>query len=226
MILSTFFSHVNNAFRGSDDDAPTSGNDYDLWLNTTNRKIAEWAGDSKNTWQSLFEIRSIGTVSSGTQTYSLDDDFVSPADKLYVTVNSQDIDFMIVKPEERDRFSSAVYISGRDPQNITFVDTIDSNSQIVGGTIYLAARFVPGELTAAGDTIPVDDPYWLVMAVASELAFNDLTYSDKAPDLNAKANDLYAGMVSTNRRGSNNNPRIAQTNVSRIKGPTSERFYN
>lgn len=224
MIVTNLFAQINSAYRGSDDDAPAVGTtDHTLWLATTNRKISEWARDGKNTWQSLFEIREQGTISVGTQDYDFDSDISVPADSVVVTTTTnQNIEYTICKPQERKRFLRAVYISGRDPQVLTFQDTIKANDQIVGGTIKVAGYWVPDDLTGVNDTIPVDDPYWLVYAVASELAFNDLTYSDKAPDLNAKANNLYSGMVSDNRRGTNNNPRMARTNVNRIPGTRNE----
>lgn len=225
MIISQLFTHANYAFRGNDDEAPASGTtDWTMWLSVTNRLIAEFTGDDKNTWQSMFDIREAGTVAAGTQTYDLDSQIRVPADKVIVTTTvangSHDIQYRIVKPQERDRYPRSVYISGSDPQKLTFSDTITSTSAIVGGTIKVAAYYIEDDLTTANDTILVDDPYWLVYALAAQLAFNDLTYESKYPDLLGKANDLYAGMVSANRRGSNNNPRVVRTNVQRITGPT------
>lgn len=223
MNVTTFFTQVNSAYRGSDDDAPTTGTDFTLWLATTNRKINEWASDSNNQWASLFANTALATpVAAGTQTYNLGSTLIVPADRVYVVNGTNTYYYTICKPQERDRFSNSVYIAGSNPQKLTFVDTISATSPIVGGTTYVAGYFMPADLTAAADTIPVDDPYWLVNAVASELAFNDITYSDKAPDLNAKANNLYSGMVAANRRGTSNNPRTARTSVNRIINTSSE----
>lgn len=224
MEVSTLFTQINTAYRGSDDDAPAAGTtDYTLWLATINRKISEWASDGKNTWQSLFDIRTIGTISAGTQTYDLDADIILPADNVIVTTtNGHDIEYTICKPQERKRYLNAVYISGHNPQVLTFVDSILSSNQIVGGSLKIAGYYTPEDITSLTDTVPVDDAYWLVYSVASELAFNDLTYESKAADLTAKANNLYAGIVSNNRRGTNNNPRIARTNVNRIPGTRNE----
>lgn len=293
MILSTLFEQINNSYRGSDDDVPLAGTaDYTNWINTTNRKISEWAGDSKNTWQSLFyidapnelgtvattgtttltgtstyfldynvgdkvtvdgeTIRTIATITSntvltvtvafsntvtantythttiiktGVQTYSLHRNFQSPSDKVIITdTDDNEISFMIGKPQERERYTPEVYISGMNPQTITFVDTINAtyNTNWIGGVLQAPGYYAPNDLTDEDDTIPVDDPYWLVYTVASELAFNDLTYESKAVDLNSKANNLYSGMISNNRRGTNNYPRIARTNVNRIRGTMNE----
>lgn len=291
MLVSTLFDQINGAYRGSDDDAPTTGTDYTLWLNTINRKISEWAGDDKNVWKSLFKyekpnepgtvattgtttltgtntyftdyqvgdtvlvsgetVRTIATITSdtvltvtvafsntassmtfthatiiadGVQSYSIHRNFMYPSDKAFVSTATQDIEYMIGKPQERSRYTNEVYISGANPQTLTFYDTISTtqNDQLIGGTLKVPGYYAPDDVTALTDIVPVDDPYWLVYAVASELAFNDLTYEDKAIDLNAKANNLYSGMVSMNRRGSNNTPRVARTNVERIRDTRGE----
>jgi len=293
MILTELFSQVNNTYRGADDDVPVEGTaDYTNWLNTTNRKIAEWATDSKNTWLSNFSyekpnepgtvattatttltgtstyftdynegdtilvdgetVRTIDVITSdtvltvtvafsntasaktfthqtiiqdGVQSYSMPRSYMGPSDQVFiVTTSNGTVEYVIGKPQERDRFLHEVYLSSRNPQLVTFQDTISttSNSQLIGGELKMPGYYKPADMVDSTDIIPVDDPYWLVYAVASELAFNDLTYEDKAPDLNSKANNLYSGMVSDNRRGTNNYPRIARTNVNRIPGTRNE----
>lgn len=223
MIVTSLFTQINAAFRGSDDDAPTTGTDFALWLATANRKQAEWAGDTKNNWESLFAVDTVAsTVAAGTQVYNLGATFLAPSDRVTVTVGSQLYYYSICKPQERDRWSNSVYISSSNPKKLTFVDTISASSPIVGGTITLGGYHLPSDLADGSSTVLVDDPYWLVYAVAAELAFNDITYSDKAPDLYNKANSLYKQMASNNRRGSSNNPRTARTNVNRILSPSSE----
>jgi hypothetical protein len=156
-------------------------------------------------------------IATGIQSYSLHRSLLAPSDQAIVTTTNQTLYYQLGKPQERDRFTREVYISGRDPQTITFYDTIASTDQSVGGTLIVPGYYIPADYTSASDVITVDDPYWLVYAVASELAFNDLTYESKYVDLNNKANNLYNQMVITNRRGTSNYPRIARTNVNRIR---------
>jgi hypothetical protein len=212
-------TQINYAYRGTDDDVPAVGtDDYDLWLATINRKKSEWAGDTKHTWDSMFEIRSITPVLAGTQSYDLDDDFTSPSDTIIVTSGGKDYEYTVVKPQERESGKQQVYISGNAPKVLNFVDTIEATNPIVGGTIKVAGYYEPADVTGDSDDILVDDPYWIVYSVASELAFNDLTYESKTPALNAKANAVYAGMVSNNNRGTSTYPRRVRTNVNRIPG--------
>jgi hypothetical protein len=223
MLVSTLFTQVNTAYRGSDDDAPTSGTDFNLWLATANRKQNEWATDSVNNWQSLWSTDTLAPViAAGTQTYNLPATFVAPSDRVTVTNGTNITYFTVIKPEEAPNTSGCVYISGSNPQKLTFVDTIATGNALVGGTITVPGYHTLADFTLGTDTVLVDNPYWLVYAVAAELAFNDITYSDKSPDLNAKANNLYQQMARNNRRGTNNNPRVTRTNVSRILGPQSE----
>lgn len=285
MILSELFTQINIAFRGSDDDVPVDGTpDYDLWLGTTNRKIAEWGRDSKNVWESNFSynspnepgtvatsgtttltgtgtyftdyevgdtivvsgetVRTIDTITSDTsltvtvafsntaslktftrqaiisssQSYSVHRNLLVPSDRVVIE-STQNYEYIISKPQERSRYNNEVYFSGRNPQLITFTDTIVDGA--VGGSLKIPGYYLPNDVSESTDIIPVDDPYWVVYAVASELAFNDLTYEDKYVDLNTKANNLYSQMVTANRRGTNNYPRVLRTNVARIPGTSS-----
>jgi len=284
MIVTTLFTQINGAYRGTDDDAPASGTpDFTLWLATANRKISEWATDDKSTWGSNFyysepsepgtvattattaltgtstnftdyrvgdkitvsgeTVRTIATIPSatsltvtvafsstttsatfthrsiiatGVQSYNLHRNFNYPSDKTLVSTTAQNYEYVLGEPQQRERFQNEVYISGMNPQVITFQTAIASTDPIVGGTLIVPGYFLPPDLTSTSDVVPVPDPYWLVYAVASELSFNDQSYSDKSPDLNAKANNLYSQMVSKNRRGTSENPRTVPTSVSRI----------
>jgi hypothetical protein len=222
MILSTFFDQVNSSYRGTDDDAPAAGTpDYDVWLLTTNRKIHEYATDSNHLWQCLFDPdRTIAPViSAGLQTYNLSTDFFAPSDVIIVTTTGgQDIEYTVVAPEDRGTVFRSVYVSSDNPQTLTFYDDIVTGSEIIGGTIKVPGYYIPADLTTATDVIPVSNPYWLVYAVAAELAFNELTYESKTADLEGKANNLWNVMVAKNRRGTAGNPRKVRYQVTRIPG--------
>jgi hypothetical protein len=82
MNITSLFTQVNSAYRGSDDDPPTSGTDFNLWLATANRKQYEWASDAKNVWLSNFSYEkpnepgtaatAATTTLTGTSTYFTD----------------------------------------------------------------------------------------------------------------------------------------------------------
>jgi hypothetical protein len=63
----------------------------------------------------------------------------------------------------RDEYTDAVYLAGSD---LVFVDEIAADSQLVGGTISVPGYYMPDDLVDFTDTVPVDDPNWLALAVA------------------------------------------------------------
>jgi hypothetical protein len=284
MIVSEAMTQINMAYRGSDDDVPVAGTeDYTLWLGTINRKLSEWASDSKHTWSSIFRAyfdepgtvattgtatltgtstkfldyqvgdivsvdgetdRTIATITSDTvltvtlaftntasglsfyrktivktavTIYNLHRQFISPGSPALLVDSLGNItEKNIAKPQDLDISSTDMFIYGLNPQTISFVDDPDTGQ--VGCQLIVPGYFMPYPLVNATDIIPIDDPYWIVYAVASELAFNDLTYEAKTPALNAKANNLYHTMINNNRRGTKLNPRTVGVNVTRIPG--------
>jgi hypothetical protein len=223
MDLELLINNINDAYRGEEDVPAVGTTEYDYWLRVINRKQREWAKDVKQKWASLFEVRSLTpVVTSGTQSYNLPTDFLKPADQLWVNYNTtQRIYFTLKNPQYRARYGN-VFISGRNPKKLTFVDTVDTYANILGKTISMPGYFMPVDLASGTDLVSVDDPDWLVYAAASELAFNDITYEDKYIDLNTKANSLYIQMVQTNRTTSPSNPRTVPTNTGRRIGHTPD----
>lgn len=147
-------------------------------------------------------------IASGDQSYSVHRDFLYPSDKVVITdTNSKTHDYTVIKPQERSSLTREVYLHGLNPYTLTFTSTIGSAEDIVGGTLSIPGFYLPADVSAATDLIPVDDPNWAVMATAAEYAFNDVVYEEKAPDLNDKANALFSAMLAKNRAGTFGNPR-------------------
>jgi len=221
MLVSALFTRINNVLRGIDDETPSEGSaDANYWLDVINRKKDEFALDPLENWSSCFELRDlVAPVAASTQVYNLATDFIRPSDDVYVTTtDDQRIDFNLLKPQLRDFVANPVFISGINPQTLTFVDDITATSQLVGGTITVGGYFKPADYTLFSETVEIPDPNWLAMAVAAEIAFNDVSYEDKSADLNAKANALYMAMKAANRRSTITHPRTIPTSVKRIRG--------
>lgn len=285
MLISEFLTRVNYALRGTDDDAPTVGDEEaDYWISLLNRKKDELFQDPRLRFASAFHetapnevgtvatsatttltgtdtkftdylvgdtilvdgetSRIIATITSdtsltvtvafsntasgktfthtsviddGDQTYNLHRSFIYPSDQVYVTKTDGNREYIdLIKPQERDTNSQKVFISGLNPQSLTFTSTISSTDNLVGGTLTAPGFYLPDDISEATDELPIDDPNWAVMAVASEVAFNDVVYESKAPDLTAKANSLYQAMTMKNRAGTFKNSRKVATNVYRI----------
>lgn len=210
---------MNYALRGTDDDAPNSGTaEWNYWISLLNIKKNEIFQDPRN-WSHIYEVRSIGTISASTApSFDLDDDFISPSDSVYVVdTSSNRHDFTLIKPEERSTLTQNVFIAGMNPQVLYFANQITATQTIVSGTLYMPGYWMPSDITANTQTVPLPDPNWGVFAVASEIAFSDITYEDKAETLNAKANNLYMLMTKKNRKGTHKNPRTTPYLVRRIK---------
>jgi hypothetical protein len=222
VLTSEFLVEVNDALRGTDDDAPTFGDDEaNYWVRILNRKKRELYEDVTQTWANTFDgTRTLGTISaSATPTFDTEDDFLAPSDKVYVvTTEDQVVEYNVIKPQERLRFRREVYIAGMDPQVLYFSKEINEDENIVGGTLFLPGYYMPDDITAATDTLPFLSPDWAVLAVAAEVAGNDIVYEDKEANLTTKANNLYTLMVRKNRRGTYGNPRTTPTVVNRIRG--------
>jgi hypothetical protein len=224
VLVSAFLSKVNYALRGTDDDAPSFGSEEaNYWVSLLNTKKDELYRDVTKNWSSAYDVRSLGTITaSATPTYDIDttnSDFLAASDRVYVVkTDTRRVYFDIIHPEERETTNQHVFIAGNNPQTLYFANEIKASDSIVGGTLYLPGYYLPADVTDATDDVPLPDPNWGVTAVAAELAFADITYEDRAPTLNDKANYLYNLMVKNNRRGTYKNPRITPTVVKRIRG--------
>jgi hypothetical protein len=219
MLVSAFMTGVNDALRGTDDNAPTANStDWDYWLRILNRKKNELYSDVTKSWHNTFEVREIGTVSASEEpSFDLDDDFLGASDYFYIITTAGDrVEYNLVKPQERSRLHREGYIAGMNPEALFITNEISATEDIVGGAVHLPGYWLPADLTRATDTLPFTMPDWAVLAVAAEVAANDITYEDKEENLNAKANNLYGLMVSKNHRGTYKNPRVAPTYVGRI----------
>lgn len=220
MTVSEFLTHVNYSLRATDDDSPTFGTDEaNYWLATLNRVKNQLYNNARVLWDETWEVKSLGAVSAATSpTYNCDATLIAPSDQAYITdTNSQNVYYDVVRPKERTSTTRQVYIAGVNPKVLYFTNAITASEDIVGGTLYLPGYYMPADLTAEDDDLPLPDPYWAVMTVASEIAFNDIIYEDKAEGLNQKANSLYLQMLRNNRRSTYGYPKTNAHYHYRIK---------
>lgn len=218
MIASNLILDIYRAYRGKPDSrTPAFGSDKaNVALAIANRKIVEWATDPRNKWNSLFEINSVGTISTSTLTYDLDDTFFLPSDfAKIVKTDASYVEYPIVKAQQRNVLNGqSLYIHGSDPKKITFSQDIDTG--LASGILYVPGYYIPSTLTAQTDVVPVDDPNWLVYIVASELARNDAAKDDMYPTLAGMANDLYLRMSNANNDTGFLQPNIIVNNMPQV----------
>lgn len=157
-------------------------------------------------------------IDSSVDAYSLHRNLLGISDRVYV-LNSQDKKLFLdlIHPQERDYSAQQVHISGGNPQILTFTEDIEPGGRYDGGQLVVPGYYMPSDLEVGTDLLPVPDPNWLVIATASEIAFADIVYEDRAEALNSRANSLWGAMVANNRRGVYGRPRKTPYNVKRIK---------
>jgi hypothetical protein len=225
MTTSEFLQEVNDSLRGIDNDVPTFGTAEALyWLRIANRVRRSLYKNPAQQWASTYQVIELGTVSaSSAPTFDVDDEVIAPASSCYVLSGTNDdvrTNYTIVKPQEASTLKQEVYIAGGDPQTLYFTQEIASTEQVVGGTLYLPAYVMPDDFGAvATEVVIVDDIDWLVLATAAELAFSDITYEERAPDLNDKANAQFKQMSQRNRRNPYGTPKTSPYSVQRISSP-------
>lgn len=195
MTLTQLVSDSYLAYRGKLSSVPAAGAEkYNRIVNIANRKQREWAQDTNIDWPSRYEIRTLGTLSTGTQAYDLDDDILRPSDMVNLVTTAGSKRYVgIVKPQQQTRYTQGAYVTGFNPKQLTFIQTIDSS--LAGTIIKLPCFTMPTDMVNANDLVAVDDPQWLVYAVAAELSRNDYAKEEQYPNLIGQANDLYAKMI-------------------------------
>lgn len=222
MTVGDWLVAVNDAFRGTDEDAPDIGSaDADLWIRTLNRKKNELYNNTKVLFDETWSVESVGLVTAdATPSFNLDTDFIAPSDYVYVLDTDGNKHYYdIVKPRQRPTSGRQFYIAGMNPKVLYGSNEIEATESIVGGTLYVPGYYMPADVPLDDEDalIPLPDPYWGVMSVAAEVAGNDITYEDKEGNLNAKANALYSQMIRNNRRGTYGKGKVSPTNMYRIR---------
>lgn len=224
MTLQPLIKEINYNLKGTDDDAPTVGDeDWLYWVVMINKKKDEMYDDTKQNWSSAFDDEiSVGTIAAATlPSFNLPATFIAPANQAYVIqTNGNYAYFDVIKGTERNRRLSnkQFFVKGRNPKVLKCSVPIVAGDSSIGGLLYLPGYWRPADVdgTDVAAYIPVDDPHWLAMAVAAAVAENDITYQDKFGELTGQANYLYRQMARANRRGTSGSPRVSQTNVKRI----------
>lgn len=155
-------------------------------------------------------------IDEDVEIYSVHRGLLVPSDRVYVQSGDNKVYLDLIHPQERNYSTQQVHLSGGNPQVITFTNDIELTDQMVGGNLVIPGYYMPHNLTSDSDLLPIPDPNWIVKAVASEIAFADIVYEDRAEALNTRANALWKAMVTKNRKGVYGQPRKTPYNVKRI----------
>lgn len=149
--------------------------------------------------------------------YNVHRSLLGLSDKVYVLDTDGVKHYLdLVHPQENNYSTQQVYLSGGNPQLLSFTQDIEADDPLVGGTLVMPGYYMPADVSSDTDLLPVPDPNWLVMSTASEIAFTDIVYEDRAEALNSRANALWKAMVATNRRATYGDTRKTPYSVKRI----------
>jgi hypothetical protein len=196
MTLNGLVAEINYAHKGNNKVLAEGSDKWNRTVSILNRKRREWARDATTQWNSLFEVRTVGTFSTD-QTVELDDDIHKLSDFIYLESGADWRRFDVVTPQRRREYSQAVYVSG-NPKVLTFIDPIAATDSWLGSSIQVPCYFVPEDVTTGTDDVFIDSTEWLIYATAAELARNDPAKDDQFGNLIGMANDLYQAMKDNN----------------------------
>jgi len=167
-----------------------------------------WASESGVDWKSLRTVATVTGTVTATDAFALPTTIakLSKTEGDFVRIlctDGTESQFTIVPIERLYAEGSKVnspgnYTCAVSGSNLIFNRAFQSTDREFGGTIYVPGYTSPATLSAGTDVIQVDDPYWLVFAVAAEFIRTDITRAEQYGNLIAQANNSMAGMVQDN----------------------------
>jgi hypothetical protein len=222
MILSNIVTDAYRAYRGKTSNTPGVGSPkYIDIVAIINRKQREWASNPNVDWVSRYEQRAVGTLILAQQIYDIDSDVMRLSDYVLLTkpVTLQKVYVGVVKPQAITRYAKGCYLYGVNPQELAFIQTIDSS--LAGYTITVPCFTMPPDMVNPTDFVACDSPEYLIYATAAELARNDYAKEEQYPNLNGIATTLYTQMVAEAQSNSflqpdgvvNNMPQYTNSNM-------------
>jgi len=188
---------------------PASGTaKYNKLVALANLFTQNWASESGVDWKSLRTVATVAGAVTATDAFALPTTLgkLSKTDGDYVRIlctDGTETQYTIVPIERLYEEGSKLNAPGNytcavSGSNLIFNRAFTATDREFGGTIYVPGYITPATLSAGTDVIQVDDPYWLVFAVAAEFIRTDITRAEQYGNLIAQANNSMAGMVQDN----------------------------
>lgn len=179
-------------------------------LGIGNFYLNTWASEPGVDWDSLYTPEySLGTVSA-TSTYDLDDEIIKISDQAGDIVRIDHTDgvgysvYQIVNANQLKRYyegnkaTSHGNVCAQVGRTLVFNKVFAATDPEFGGAITVPIYVAPEPLVNESDTVPVDDPNWLVVIAAAEYVRNDITLQQQYPNLITEANQLMQDMKNKN----------------------------
>jgi hypothetical protein len=145
----------------------------------------------------------LGTVSA-TDTFDLDTTInkISNEPDDYVRINHTDgihfTDYSTVEPKRLKRYPRGEYCA-KVGKTLKFNKAFTAINPQFGGHINVPAYLSPPLLKNAKDTVPVDDPNWLLLICAAEWTRTDITLSQNYSNLINEVNESMIAMKQANQ---------------------------
>lgn len=196
---------VSNVYLVATGKLPTFLSGSTKWLKIVaiaNNKIDTWQNEDNADWNSLYSPNyALGNVTN-TDTYDLDDDIRQVSNVAGDTIVITHIDGNTTEYETVDATDLKQHTTGnycaQVGQTLVFNHLFVSTDPQYGGSIAIPVFLFANHLQADTDTVPVDDPQWLVLTVSAEYVRNDIVKQNQYPSLVNEANALMNGMKSAN----------------------------
>jgi len=179
--------------------APTSPR-YTKFLALANVLQDDWLSEPDIQWNSRYQRLSLGNITS--DRVDMDEDIYefSKREGDYITItgtNGNVSYWSLVTPEEFRQYrynNTCTVIDGE----LVFARTFVSGDNEYGGEVIVPVTLKLDPLINPNDDILVDDPNWLVYAVAAEQVRNTVTKLSQYPALIQKANNIMIKMKQKN----------------------------
>lgn len=176
-----------------------------------NMYIRNWQNEPGVDWSSLYDPTfSFGTVTN-TDSYDIDGSIrkISDRDGDVVRINWSDgvgySDYTIVPHDDLKMYYQGQnkeypdgYYCAQMGDQLVFNHKFISTDPEFGGTILVPIYTFADTIEADDDTIPVDNPDWLVTRVSAEYVRTDITRQAQYPNILAEANELMERMIDDN----------------------------
>lgn len=189
-------------------DAVGSDN-WNYLLTLANSWIRRWGTMKGVDWASQYEqAYNVGTITN-TDTFDYDNTEVrkiSLENGDSVQILHKDginyTNYTLIPPEQLRQYQNQGNygnVVAKVGSSLQFPRAFTTADPQYGGTLTMPVYLYPTELVNATDTVPVDDPEWLVAVVAADVASKDILRKDTAALYSQEATDLMDGMKEDNQ---------------------------
>jgi hypothetical protein len=148
---------------------------YEALLAIADSMQKMWAAEPDVEWNSLYELVNIGNVTA-TDEFDLDDsiDTISKREGDFILLKSGTLTttVKIITPNQLYEYRYQL-AAARVGSTLKFSTPFVSTDSTIGYSINVPSIVYPSDITAATNTIQVDDPMWLVYMMAAEFCRTD-----------------------------------------------------